>query len=539
MTTDFEADFISYAHTGRFTKIVIDYLEGSGKIEPFYTYPVNSRGIGKAIDEREKHPVNRKLLRDQLMLQYQHVVDADEVKRNIEALSNENTFTICTAHQPNIFTGHLYFIYKILHTIKLAANLRKDFPEYNFVPVFFMGSEDADREELNHVYLDGKKFIWNTHQTGAFGRMKADVALLQLIDEIAGRLTVNTHGEEMISLLKKCYQKEEGIEQATFRLIHELFAAYGLVVFLPDNPTFKKIMVTVFEDDLFENKPSYFVQATAEKLGKNYKVQANPRDINLFYLRDGIRNRIIKVKDHFVVHDTDIVFTKEELQGELRKYPERFSPNVILRALFQEMVLPDIAFIGGGGELAYWLELKDVFANYKVFYPMLVLRNSFMVVEKRIVDLLRKLGISSADLFSDEKTIMNFIVSRESRNRTNLEAEKHQLRKVYEELKGLTTKIDPTLRQHVDALETVAVRKLSALEKKLIRAEKRKFADQENQVKKVLYSLFPDGSLQERTENFMSFYSKYGKQFIEMIYQNSSGLEQKFCVLEEKTVKVP
>ena len=100
-----------------------------------------------------------------------------------------------------------------------------------------------------------------------------------------------------------------------------------------------------------------------------------------------------KLKDQFVVHDTDIVFTKDELKDELRDYPERFSPNVILRGLYQEIILPNLAFIGGGGEFAYWLELKDLFLHYKVPFPVLIVRNSFLIIEKKYHQLIEKLNL--------------------------------------------------------------------------------------------------------------------------------------------------
>ncbi len=328
-------------------------------------------------------------------------------------------------------------------------------------------------------------------------------------------------------------KKNTTIEQATFLLIHHLFKSYGLVVLLPDNAAYKKAMLSIFDDDLFNNTPSEIVSTTSEKLLKKYKVQAHPREINLFYLKDDIRNRIVAIKDCFVVHNTDIVFIKEELKKELEQFPERFSPNVILRGLFQEIILPNIAFIGGGGELAYWLELKDLFSHYKVPYPLLILRNSFLLIEEKYHSLMQKLNISAADLFKGEQIILNEIVSTETKNTLHLENEKSQLDRVYNEIKNKVRQIDTTLLQHTEALETKALNTLSSLEKKMLRAEKRKFGDSKNQLSKVLHSLFPDGNLQERTENFILYYAKWGSVFFDMLHDNSLALEQEFCVVEE------
>jgi bacillithiol biosynthesis cysteine-adding enzyme BshC len=533
MSKAFQSQYISYSETGKFAKIILDYVAGANDLKDFYSHEVSIEGIKTSIEERKKFNTNRQLLVEQLQIQYKNINDSDSVKANIHKLSNVNTFTICTAHQPNIFTGHLYFIYKILHIIKLTAELKKQLPQYNFVPVFFMGSEDADLQELNHIIVDGKKYVWHTKQTGAVGRMKVDDSLLKLIDEIDGRLSVEKYGKEIIDVLKKWFQKNSTIEQSTFLLVHELFKNYGLIVFLPDNAALKKEMLSVFEEDIFENISSKIVNKTSEKLSAKYKVQAHPREINLFYLKDGIRNRFVQSKDEFVVHDIELVFTKDELKNELKNHPERFSPNVILRGLYQEIMLPNIAFIGGGGEIAYWLELKDLFHNYEVPFPLLIVRNSFLIIEKKYHQLIEKLHLLSADLFKGEETLINEIVTNKTKHSLNLDEEKFQIQQAYFSIKKLVKEIDVTLEQHAEALETQSIKKLSAMEKKMLRAEKRKFEDQKNQLSKIFSALFPQGNLQERTENFMLYYAKLGDDFIKMLYDNSLTLEQEFCVIEE------
>lgn len=529
----FRSLYVPYSETGKFSKIVLDYIDRPGNLDNFFAHPVNIEGIKASVLHRKKFNTNRPLLVEQLHAQYENIPDNDGVKANINALSNENTFTICTAHQPSIFTGHLYFIYKILHTIKLSDELRKQLPQYNFVPVYFMGSEDADLEELNFVVVDSKKYEWQTKQRGAVGRMKVDDDLLKVIDDIEGRLSVEKYGKDIIDVLRKSFQKNRTIEQSTFLLVHHLFKSFGLVVLLPDNPALKKTMHLVFEDDIFKNTSSEIVSKSSEKLLERYKVQAHPRAINLFYLKDDIRNRIVQFKDQFIVHGTNIVFTRDEFKNELANHPERFSPNVILRGLYQEMLLPDVAFIGGGGEIAYWLELKDLFIYYKVPFPLLIVRNSFMIIEKKYHELLEKLNLSSVDLFKGETILMNEIVARKTNHRLTLDDEKLELQKVYASIKNTVKEIDSTLEQHVEALETKNLKKLLALEKKMLRAEKRKFDDKETQLAKIFSALFPQGNLQERTENFMLYYAKWGNRFFEMLHDGSLGFEQKFSVIEE------
>jgi len=291
-------------------------------------------------------------------------------------------------------------------------------------------------------------------------------------------------------------------------------------------------MLPVFEEDIFEHTSSEIVSKSSGKLSEKYKVQAHPREINLFYLNDGIRNRIVQFKDQFVVHDTNIIFSKDELKNELKNHPERFSPQRNFERALPGNDITQHCF-GGGGEIAYWLELNDLFDYYKVPFPVLFVRNSFMIIEKRYHILLEKLNLMSPGLFKGEQALLHEIVARQSSHRLILDGEKLQLEKVYSSLKKSAKEIDITLVQHVESLEIKTLKKLSELEKKMFRAEKRKFKDHQNQLGKIFSILFPQGNLQERTENFMLYYAKWGSSFFEMLYDNSLTLEQKFCILEE------
>ena len=252
----FAAQHIPYNQANAFTRIVLDYLSGAEDLRPFYSHPVSIDGFKKAIKQRSEYPTNREVLVQALLRQYNGIETKEVVKKNIQSLLSTNSFTVCTAHQPNLFTGPLYFIYKILHTIRLAEFLKRELPEYNFVPVYYMGSEDADFAELNHTYVNGKKIEWNKLQTGAVGRMVVDKTLVQLVNELEGQLAVEPYGNEIIGMLRRCYTNGRTIQEATFELVNHLYGEYGLVVLIPDNPVLKAQMKKVFEDDLFQNTSS-------------------------------------------------------------------------------------------------------------------------------------------------------------------------------------------------------------------------------------------------------------------------------------------
>ncbi len=527
-----KAKHISYEATGSFSKMILDYIKGDEKLKSFYKHTVSFEGIKEAIEERSSYTTDRKLLVSTLHKYYTAENTTVQQQQHMQQLSNSNCFTITTAHQPNIFTGHLYFIYKILHAIKLCEKLKTEMPENDFVPVFYMGSEDADLEELGHIYINGIKHEWKTKQTGAVGRMKVDQELIKILVDIEGELTVQPFGKEIIDQMKTCYTLGATIEQATFKLINALFGEYGLIVLLPDNADYKRAFIPVVEKELNEQFSHRIVETAVAGLSKDYKVQAGGRELNMFYLKDDIRERIGKVNGQWSIVNSKLTFTGQEIIKELKEYPERFSPNVILRPVFQEMLLPNIAFIGGGGEVAYWLELKEVFAAVKVPFPVLILRNSFLLVEKKYCEKVKALGFTITDLFKPEQDLMNVLVKRDSTVQLTLEKERQVIHEFYTGLKNTAGAVDKTLQPHTEALEKQALRKIDALEKKMLRAEKKKFEAQQRQLHNLRSQIFPHHNLQERIENVMPFYAKWGMDFINSVYENSLGLEQDFVILE-------
>ncbi len=526
-----EVTHLAYQQTGFFSKIVADYLNQHEQLQPFYKYEVSIDGIRKAIADRKEYPYNREALVSALKLEYEGIKTSAKVQSNLDLLLQANTFTITTAHQPNIFTGPLYFIYKILHAIKIADTLQQQVPGNNFVPVFFMGSEDADLDELGYISVDGKKYEWKTKQTGAVGRMKVDKEFIGLINELSAQLGVLPFGREMISVFQDCYKLGETIQQSTLRLVNTLFGEYGLVVLIPDNAAMKKAFQPIIKKELVQQFSHKAVEQSITALNKHYKVQAGGRDLNFFYLLDDKRERIELSGSKYVVKNLQLEFTIDEILKEVEDHPERFSPNVILRGVFQEMILPNIVFIGGGGEIAYWLELKKVFEEADVPYPMLVLRNSFLILKRKQLELMNDLGFSMEDFFTSSETLLNRLTERESTNQLSLSEEIGELNSFYQQLHETTLKIDASLADHVNALQAKALKRINELEKKMLRSEKRKFEAEKRKIQKLKDGLFPNGSLQERVENISGLYARDGKGLIENLYKHSLSLEQQFTVV--------
>lgn len=527
-----KAHHIPYRLTQAFSPLVQDYLGGGGSLSSFYAYPPKAEMMNEVIERRRKCDCDRNLLVGRLKKDYSGLHLSDKVASNIDSLLLENTFTVCTAHQPAIFTGHLYFIYKIIHAIKVADELNRQHPSLHFVPVYFMGSEDADLDELGKFHLNGVNYSWNTGQSGAIGRMRVDEELIRLIDVIGGQLGGMPFGPQLMELLHKSYRPGTTIQEATFALVNELFGDYGLLVLLPDNPAIKGAFAGEMRKELEEGASAKALNETLKIFPDIYKVRAAGREINLFYLEHERRERIEKAGRDIRLAESGELKKEKEWQEELSLHPERFSPNVILRPVLQEHILPNVVFIGGGSELAYWLELKGVFEAFNTHFPMILLRNSFLLVNSDSSAAMRSMGFEIKDMFKSQKDLSEQIVIKRTVVKIELTHEKERLADLYKEITGFAGRVDKTLAGHVGVLGTQALKRIEKLEKKMLRAEKRKYAEELSRLERLRNRLFPGGMLQERVENFLPYYAALGKAFIQSVYDNSGSFEQEFCMLE-------
>lgn len=531
---DCTAEFIDYADTGYFSRLVLDYLHEDPKLAPFYQYSPVLPDFEEIIRARASLATDRQLLVTELQRAYTGLQMEEAVAQNIRMLADSNTYTVCTAHQPNLFTGYLYFVYKIMHAIKLAASLKARYPQYNFVPVYYMGSEDNDLEELGTVHIEGETFRWDTRQSGAVGRMKPE-GLERMIAEVTKHLGVNEFQQEITGLLQEAYLGHRDIQSATLFLVNALFGRYGLITVIADTPAFKRAFLPVMRKELFEQCSFPVVNRTIESLSEHYHAQAAPREINLFYLGDQSRERIVFEHGRWQVLHTKISFTAEQLAEELQDHPERFSPNVILRGLFQETILPDVAFIGGGGELSYWLELKALFAHFNIPFPLLMLRNSVLWVDQKSVQRLEKVGLTPAGLFKDTETLIADFVKAHTQADLVLKKEYGEIEKLYAALEKKAENVDITLKASVGAERTKSLRSIGKLEHKFLRAEKNKFTWQSDLIRHVKGRLFPHNALQERVENLLPFYAAYGKAFIDVLYHHLDPGNPHFTILKCNT----
>ncbi|MGS2762294.1 bacillithiol biosynthesis cysteine-adding enzyme BshC [Sinomicrobium sp. M5D2P9] len=529
------AECLSFRKTGYFSKLICDYTEKKQALKPFYSRFPEIKAFREQIEEKHaSFPAGtRRVLVGALEDQYKNTDTSRETLFNLQALSSDNTFTVTTGHQLNLFTGPAYFVYKIITTVNLARTLKSEYPDYHFVPVYWMATEDHDFEEINHFNLHGKNFRWNRSSGGAVGEFSTD-GLEEVFRLFAAELGPGEHAEYLKDLFRQAYLEHTGLAEATRFLVNKLFSEYGLVIVDGNDPALKKLFIPYAENDLLRNTAYHSVSETSEALKEtddDYGLQVNPREINLFYLDKGLRERIEKNGNSYSVHDTDMKWEKDELLKHLHEMPQKFSPNVLLRPLYQEVVLPNLCYIGGGGEIAYWLQLKGFFEKEKVPFPVLLVRNSVLLTDTVQREKLAKLNITPATLFLKRDAFINKKVREISDIDIDFSPQKKYLQEQFKGMYELAEKTDKTFLNAVKAQEEKQLKGLEKLEKRLLKAQKRKLSDQVVRMTDIQNELFPGQSLQERTANFSQFYLEYGEKLIPGLIRELKPLEGDFCIL--------
>jgi len=523
---------ISYRETGYFGKATLDYLSDDEKLRDFYGLRPEIDSFKAQIEEKAANYGHRDLLVSALKDQY---AKAKLKSESIDALADDKTFTVTTGHQVCFFTGPLYSFYKIISTINTCRRLKEAYPEYHFVPVFWMATEDHDFEEANHFFLPNGKIEWESGQGGAVGRMEL-AGMDEILELMKEKLGIGYRSGEILEIFKSAYLKHKNVADASRYLVHHFFGDYGVVSVDGDDAVLKGAMVPAFAKEIVEQTSFKAVSQTSEKLQPKYDLQVTPREINLFYLHDQLRERIVADEDGaYEVLNSSIRFSAEELRGEMEHHPERFSPNVVLRPLYQEIILPNLAYIGGGGELNYWFQLKGVFDSFEVPMPILMLRNSVMVINGSASHGMDRLGLTTEELFRNSAfELEQELVKETSEEELNLKEAREKLEALFLGMEAKLRKVDKLLEKSVRSGYVRSERIVMNLEKKMLRAEKKKHDILTGRLHKVHDALFPRGGLQERNLNFSVLYEEFGADLVPMLIDNLDPFSGEFTVLRVK-----
>jgi bacillithiol synthase len=511
----FHKTTIPLASSGQFSKLMLHYTEAHDGLKDLYECAPSVEECEKIISKLSEKTFDRALLTNAIKEQYLRA-GINNIT-HIEILNDPKTYTVCTGHQLCLFAGPLYFIYKIISTINLAETLKKQYPDYNFVPVYWMASEDHDFDEVKSIHLFGKTITWNNMEAkGAVGMLSTE-GIKPVLDELFEIIGDSENAVVLKELFTKAYLQHNTLADATRYLVNELFKNYSLIIVDGNDVMLKKQAKSIISNDLFTQTNYKQVSATIENLNaKGYKVQVNPREINCFYIKDKLRERIVFNENTgmYEVLNTNVSFTEQQLKEELENNTHHFSPNVVLRPLYQQTVLPNIAYIGGPGEIAYWLQYKAMFDANNVVYPMLVPRHFAMLLDTKHVQLIHKLGFEPADIFKDIDTLTKEYLASITDNSLSVDAEEKAILEIFNNLNQRAGAVDASLKAFVEAETQKVLKSLKAIEAKMLRSEKHKQETSIQQLTKIEEKYFPQQSMQERYDNFIPYYLKYGTDYI-------------------------
>lgn len=365
------------------------------------------------------------------------------------------------------------------------------------------------------------------------GRLSTD-GLEEVFEIFSNALGGSKNAQYLKELFTKSYLEHDNLTKATRFLANELFKDYGLVIVDGDDKSLKKLLVPYATKDIFEQVSFNEVSSTIEKIQEinaEYPIQVNPREINYFYLKDGVRERIIEQDGTYFVNETQWSFSKDQLLKELENHPERFSPNVVARPLYQEVILPNLCYIGGGGELAYWLELKSSFEAMDAPFPILLLRNSALAIKDKQGEKLRKLNVSHSDIFLKHHSLINKKIREISNIDIDFTIQKRYLEEQFKGMYELAEQTDKSFLGAVKAQEVKQKKGLDHLEKRLLKAQKKKLQDHVVRLTEIQNELFPGQSLQERQLNFSELYLEYGQNLIPMLMESLNPLDLNFTII--------
>lgn len=528
---------IPYRNTGYFSPLICDLIEGHPALETLMSGPVQLGQFEKQIEAKQKQYTlsTRKTLVKELQLQYQDFPQTNMVEAQLSLLAKDTTFTITTGHQLNLFTGPLYFFYKIISTINLCKQLKQKYPQFNFLPVYWMATEDHDFEEISSFHFQGRKMQWTQESQGPVGRLTL-ASLSALLDLFEQSIGETDRAKDVKALIHSTYRSADTLAEATQKLVHHFFAEEGLLILDADRKALKECFIPQIKNDLEHGHCHTTVEDTIAKIkedyNQNYTPQVNPRQVNLFYLTNDLRERIERTSTGYNTTETKTTFTKEALWEEVENHPERFSPNVLMRPLYQEVILPNLCYIGGGGEIAYWLELKQYFEKEAVPFPLLLLRNSAVLTSRKTAEKISRLDLTKEELFLKRNALINKKIRQISNIDLDLQFLKEKLEEQFDYLATLVEKTDPSFEGTVKAQKQKQFNGIDALEKRLLNAQKEKLVDHVQRLTLLHEAVFPNNSLQERQANFFEFYLVYGHRLLPLLFQHLDPLKLEFSWIQ-------
>jgi bacillithiol biosynthesis cysteine-adding enzyme BshC len=514
---------------GAFTRLFVDYVTDHQQVRKYYGSDFRSDAEWQTLLGRvTSRAINRSPLAQILSEQNRNFHCGVRTLANIDALLNENTVAVVTGQQIGLFTGPLYTIYKTITTIKLAESLGAKFPAYTFVPVFWLEGEDHDVDEVSSVQVLSatQNLLRLTYpppqepgakNSGAVADIEFSAPISALLEQLDQSLIQSEFHANVLDLIRAAYQPGMTFIKAFVHLMNVLFEDKGLIFLNPHDSAIKRILAPVFRKEIAESpRTCQLVIEQSEELEKHYHAQAKPRSLNLFVFHGTGRFPLEPHPDGYSLKGTRQHFTSEQIQNALDQTPEIFSPNVVLRPIAQDYLLPTIAYVAGPAEVAYFAQLKSVYESFQIPMPIIFPRASVTLLEERIEKVLTRFNLFPIDLLQEIEFIKRNVTQQISEFRAEALFVSTQ-GTIEESLNSIRTglhAIDPTLVGALDNTISKMKGNLDVLREKTIAAQQRQHEVALRQIEKAALSLFPNSNFQERELNVIYFLNKYGLEFV-------------------------
>ncbi len=510
---------------GGFSELFFDYLYDFEEVKNFYVHDFReSRSFEDAIALLSSRMLDRATVAAVMAEQNRVFGSSPKTFENISLLERPGTFAVVTGQQVGLFGGPMYTVFKTITTIKLAERLKAKFPGNDFVPVFWIEGEDHDFAEMNHVGVLGGEgqylrieYLPGGHlperNPGPVGELVFDAALDQTFTALRDGLQHTEFTDPLLNQLRDAYAREKTFNRSFAAWMNFLFEGYGLVFISPNDRRLKKLLSPLFTREILEfPKTSQLIIAQSAELERNYHAQVKPRSVNLFLFHRGGRYAIEPREHDFSLRGTRHFLQKDELLKIADETPELLSPNVVLRPIAQDTLLPTAVYVAGPSEISYQAQLKPLYAELGLPQPVIYPRASASFVEERLMRVMEKYQLDLAAFLEDPSQIKERVLEQiEDVKLDRLFGDTtHVVHDALGELRFALKEIDATLQGPLDGVKSKFDVNLGVLREKAVAAQERRHDTAMRQIEKSAASLLPNNALQERELSILYYMNKYG-----------------------------
>lgn len=531
---------IPYSKLPGFNEFFNDYISDFNSVKDFFNYNYSEKeNIFKSLLDKEENYLSKNLftrseLADILMIQNKFFNASDSTINNIELLRQDNTFAVVTGQQTGILTGNLYTIIKAINAYRLSKKLSEDFPEYNFVPVFWLEADDHDFLEINNINVFDREnklakleyFQNGTPQEKYLSPVNSvilDDYIEKFKSDLSETLIKTDFSESVFDFINRSYKPGISFPIAFARFMNYLIGDLGIVFCNPADKEIKKLLIPVFEKELNTYPEACErVIETSAVIEQKYEPQVKPQPINIFYCHNGHRHLIEpRPENIFALKNSRQRFEKPQLIEQLYTNPENFSGNVILRPICQDYLLPTIAYVAGPSEIAYFGQFKSVYKYFEVNMPVIYPRVSVTLLENKVSKFLNPNNLSVDELFDEKKITSKFM------NKINELKVDEIFNNLKDELNALyysfgidLEQIDKNLINTFRNKNEKYIESLDFLKDKFIESQVRQNESSISKLKSAIQSIYPDEVMQERYMNIVYYINKYSSGILQKITES-------------------